>query len=309
MGKGALKFGGKSGILPTPRPIFRRNPIRAPTAEEREHAQLLEQGYAEGVPEPQRAGMKFPRAPLIKPVVTVSERIAATIDRRAQVDAHKASQVKPEVRQSSDFEWELKKNEIRREHLRAAYLAEEKRLVKLDELKQKQAKRAQEEKARERVYEESDATKLTLPTVDSYLQGSLMRQRTPEERAIMEEQRTINRKRQDLAVQEQRALDVLDLYHAASEFITTEAELDQAIKDAFEVNVGKFESKQMAIENKLAGHAYAVTHQTTNEGLVMDHALGEINGQPGLDSIESTLDGEIERLRLEAQYMASQQNQ
>lgn len=305
MVKANLKFGGKSGILPAPRAIFKRNPIRPQTEAELKQQSQFEQGYAEGIPEPRaRKGLTFPRAPVAKTVVTVQERIANTIDQQAAKDA----QIDTSKLSSPDQIWQLKKNEIRRQHLREAYLVEEKRLARIEELKLKQHAREQQEEALKNdksAHEESYATKLTLPTIDSYLKGPIMRQRTAEEKEILFEQRLSNRKHQELSIAEQRAIDVLDLYHAAAEFITTEAELEQAIKEAFEINVGKFESKQMAIENKLSGHSYAISNQGTNEEIIMDTAFGEINGQPGLDSIESTLDGEIEKLRLEAQLMAS----
>lgn len=295
MGKGNLRFGGKSGILPKPRPIFKRNPIRLPTESELQQEAQAEQGYVEGIPEPVKAGFKFPRAPVSKPVVTVQERIAKTIDEQAakvaNIDTSKLSQ---------DEIWQLKKDEIRRAHLRDAYLIEEKRLARIDELKAKQEAKQREEKALEKVYEESTATKLTLPTIDSYLKGPLVRRRTAEEEEILHEQRVLNRMQADLKYRERKAIDVLDLYHAASQFITTEKELEQAITDAFEVNVDNFD-KEMEVEAKLAGRTYAISHQLKNEAIIIDHALGELNGQAGLESIENALDGELEKLRMKAQ--------
>ena len=51
MGRNVLKYGGKSGILPKVRPIFRK-PIRPPTEYEQAKEHSIETGYAEGIPLP-----------------------------------------------------------------------------------------------------------------------------------------------------------------------------------------------------------------------------------------------------------------
>lgn len=299
MGKRTIKFGGKSGILPKVRPVFKRYPIRPKTAEELADESKVEQGFAEGVPLPTRKGFTFHRQTIEKPVVTVEERIKKNIDERKpqNIDESKLSQ--EEI-------WKLKRDEIRREHLREAYLNESKRLQRIEELKKIQAEKELTTKASQSIYEETEATKLTLPTIDSYLNGPIMRQRTEEEQEILTEQRILNRKTEELAVKERKTNQLLELYHAAANFITTEEELEQAIKDAFEVNVSKFESNQMIIENKLSGYSHAFSNINTNEGLVLDEVLGQINGQPGLETVKDTLDGEIERLKREAQLAINQ---
>ena len=299
MGKRTLKFGGKSGILPKVRPVFKRYPIRPKTDEELAEESKVEQGFAEGVPLPAKKGFTFHRQTIEKPVVTVEERIKKNIDERKpqNIDESKLSQ--EEI-------WKLKRDEIRREHLREAYLNESKRLQRIEELKKIQAEKELTTKASQSIYEETEATKLTLPTIDSYLNGPIMRQRTEEEQEILTEQRILNRKTEELAVKERKTNQLLELYHAAANFITTEEELEQAIKDAFEVNVSKFESNQMIIENKLSGYSHAFSNINTNEGLVLDEVLGQINGQPGLETVKDTLDGEIERLKREAQLAINQ---
>lgn len=299
MGKRTIKFGGKSGILPKVRPVFKRYPIRPKTTDELADESKVEQGFAEGVPLPTRKGFTFHRQTIEKPVVTVEERIKKNIDERKpqNIDESKLSQ--EEI-------WKLKRDEIRREHLREAYLNESKRLQRIEELKKIQAEKELATKASQSIYEETEATKLTLPTIDSYLNGPIMRQRTEEEQEIVTEQRILNRKTKELAVKERKTNQLLELYHAAANFITTEDELEQAIKDAFEVNVSKFESNQMIIENKLSGYSHAFSNINTNEGLVLDEVLGQVNGQPGLETVKDTLDGEIERLKREAQLAINQ---
>lgn len=295
MGKRALKYGGKSGILPEVRPIFRRNPITPQPP-----VDVKNQGYAEGVPLPTKKGFKFERKPTQKPVITVEERIRQNIDSQAPKEPIDESKL------SEREIWELKRNEIRRNHLREAYLKEAERLKVIEELKAKREEKAQLQKKTQNVHEDSQATRLTLPTIDSYLEGKIMRPRTEEEEALKTQQRLLNRKSQELEHKEKKATELLELYHAAADFITTEEELERAIEDAFDVNVSRFESHQMVVENKLSGYSHAFSSIQTNEALITDEVLGEINGQPGLQTVKSTLDSEIERLKRQAKMVINQ---
>lgn len=299
MGKGVLKYGGKSGILPKVRPVFKRNPIRAKTAYEIEKEAHLEHGFAEGVPLPKKTGFEFHRIQPEKKVISVEERIKLNIE-------SKAPQNVDELKLTQDQIWKLKRDEIRRDYLKQAYLTEASRLKKIDEIVAQQ-----EEKKKHQTelddYEESDAVKLTLPTVDSYLKGPIMRNRTKEEQQLVEQQRLLNRRVRELEVEEKRADDLLDLYHAAANFITTEEELEAAITEAFEVNFSKFDSSQNIIEQRLAsaGPGYATVDY--NERLITDHVLGEVNGKPGLATVKDTLSGEKERLSRDAQVAINQE--
>lgn len=299
MGKRNLKFGGKSGILPRVRPVFKRNPVRPPTAHEIAEEAKLEQGYAEGVPLPKKKGFTFHRHPVKPKVITVEERIKRNIEDR------KPSNV-DESQLTQDQIWQLKRDEIRRAHLKDAYLTEAKRLQRIEELKAAQREAEEMTKKTDQEYEESLATTLTLPTIESYLKGPLMRDRTEEEKALVQEQRLLNRKTRELELREKSATDLLELYHAAAKFITTEEELEQAIHEAFEVDVSKFESNQMVIVNKLAGYQQAFANIDASEALVTNQAYGELNGQPGLPLVKDTVDGVIEKLKREAQLAVNE---
>lgn len=298
MTKRTLKFGGKSGILPPVRPVFKHYPIRPKNEFEKAEDAKVEQGFADGIPLPKRRGIKFERFPVEKPVVTVEQRIKRNIDDQVPKNIDQSKLTEDEI-------WKLKRDEIRRNHLREAYLVEAARLKKLDDVK---AQKYEKEKLQQQItqYEDSEATKLTLPTIDSYLAGPIMRKRTKEEEFIMKEQRTLNRKTLELQNQEDKANKLLDLYHAASNFITTEEELEQAITEAFEVNFSKFDTSQSAIESRLVNLSSGFTNIDNNENLITDRALGEINGKPGLQIVKDTLDGELERLRREAHLKANQ---
>lgn len=292
LSKRAVKYGGKSGILPEVRPIFRHNPIRPKTDHEKQEDDRIEQGYAEGIPLPAKKGFTFHRKPVEKPVVTVEERI----------EQHNARKPKADKSQlSGDALWAVQRDELRRQHLKDAYLTEEKRLRRIDELKSKALESTHKHQDELEHYQESEATKLTLPTVDSYLKGSIMRPRTHEEQALLEEKRLLNRKTRELKQMEANADELLELYHAAGKFITTEEELAVAIRDAFEVKVGRFESSERLIEDKLFGYHNTFANTKTTERLVKDAAFGEIDGQPGLETVKDTLSGEAEKTRRAAQ--------
>lgn len=298
MGKGALKYGGKSGILPVVRPVFKKNPIRPKTPYEIEEQAKLEQGFAEGIPLPKKKGFTFERYPSDKPIITIEERISKVIEpvNTFERDFDKLTQ---------DQIWQTKRNEIRKNFLKEAYISEAERLAKLEKLKMKNIE-AQRAKEQVHHYEESEATRLTLPSIQNYLDGPIMRPRTEEEKEIMKEQRIYNRKSLELKQQEEKANDLLDLYHAAANFITTEEELEQAIIDAFEVNFNKFDTAQSSIESKLNPLASQFANIDINEQLITDTALGELNGKPGLQVVQDTLNGELEKLRREAQLKANQ---
>jgi len=292
LSKRTIKYGGKSGILPEVRPIFKNNPIRAKTEHEKQEEKHIEQGYADGIPLPSKKGFTFHRQPVEKPVITVEERIEKQIARKPKADKSTLS---------GDELWAVQRDEIRRQHLKDAYLTEEKRLRRIDELKAKALESDHKHQDELEHFQESEATKLTLPTLDSYLKGPIMRPRTNEEQALLEEKRLLNRKSRELGQLENRATELLELYHAAGKFITTEEELEVAIRDAFEVKVGRFESSERLIEDKLFGFHNTFANTKSTERLVKDVAFGEIDGQPGLDTVKDTLSGEAEKVRRAAQ--------
>lgn len=281
--KRALKYGGKSGILPPPRPIFKHNPIRPKTAEEKAEDARIEQGFADGVPLPSKSGFTFHRQPVQKPVVTVEQRIALVDER---------------VTKKASEPWKQKQDELRRQHLKDAYRTEAQRLEHAAAAKQQAA--ATDKASHRAEHTHLEAAQLTLPTLDLYLLGPMMRPRTAEEKQRVRQQRAVNRQRAELAVKEARAEQLLALYHRAAAFITTEQELEAGIRDAFEVKVGRFESAERLVEDKLFGLHSSYATAKAAERMVKDAALGEINGNVGLATVKDTLSGATEAQRREA---------
>lgn len=288
LSKNALKYGGKSGVLPKLRPIFKKNPIVPKTEAELKADASVEQGYASGVPLPKRKGMNVTRVPVDKPVVPVEERIKKLME-KPLLTKDKAEMTEEEI-------WALQRDELRRQYLKEAYEIEAKRLEKIAQLEAKKQKK-EAEKAQMKEYEELEATLLTLPTIDSYLKGPIMRLRTPEEQALVEERRKLNRRAMELEVMHNKSTNLLELYHAAGDFITTEKELEEAIKKAFGVNLASLVNNELMVEEKLFGYTNAHARSSENERLFKDAVLGEVDGKPGVEVVKDTLSGVAEQRR------------
>lgn len=298
MGKNVLKYGGKSGLLPKVKPIFNK-PIRPPTVYELANEKTLETGYAEGVPLPIIKGKTIPRQQRSKKVVTVAERIQQI--KFPELTLKEMNKLPADERDAHRREF------YKAQFLKEAYLEEEQRLQKIDELKQmiheKKLKRSQE--AHEEEVLEHDRSVKGLPTMQALLDNGLIKQRTPEETELLKQQRILNRKTNELQQKEAQAEKLLELYHAAGKFITTEKQLEEAIHQAFEVDVGVFEGHQTTIEAKLANKLLGYMAAEVNESLIADTILGEINGKPGLKQVKQVLDGTREQNKRNAQLGAS----
>lgn len=297
LGKRTIKYGGKSGILPKVRPIFRHNPIRPDSQEEAMQKAKTEQGYAEGVTTPKIRGVHLPRKPVEKPVISVEERLKKLEQRR---------QPKKDVSEMSKHElWQQQREEIRVAHLKDAFTTEAKRLEKLQAM---EAHKRQKDASKEvhQNYEASNESTFTLPTIDSYLEGPIMRPRTEEETAIVNAKRTLNRKTQELRVKNAKTVKLLELYHAAGDFITTEEELNDAIHEAFETRIANFEYVKGQVEAKLFDQVSTFEETSEIEQHIKHVAFGEIDGQPGLDMVKDVLSGEAEKTRREAQGRVNQ---
>lgn len=163
--------------------------------------------------------------------------------------------------------------------------------------------------AKQRQFEEerkADSSNIaSLPTMQKILEQGLVRRRTPEEQELLKEQRKLNRRSKELHEKEMKAQKLLELYHSAAKFITTEEQLEEAIYRAFEVDAGKFESAQTSIETKLLSRSAGYLVGEVNELKITDAVLGQINGKPGLEQIKDVLSGTREQTKREAQLNLS----
>ncbi|ONH65898.1 hypothetical protein BON22_4206 [Cyberlindnera fabianii] len=273
MGKGAFKFGGKSGVLPEVRQIF-KHPIKPVVRPANKNV-----GYADGVQHPKGTSREQP----LPKVVNIETLIKGTMKEPENIpDLQKAGAVQKE---------KVSKAALRRKYYVDALHKEENRLD-LQEKRQAQKVAADAKRKAESKYEMSQATKLTLPTISKLLEGPLMRERTEEEKEILAAKRKANRLQNELKGKENRAVDLLSLYYSAEKFITTEEELQYAVDAAFE-NQAIISDPEMA--------------NRSQNSLLKDAIFGTINGKPGLPDIEDEISGAAKDFREQLDELAKKE--
>ncbi|SCU83328.1 LAFA_0D02960g1_1 [Lachancea sp. 'fantastica'] len=278
MGKGAAKYGFKSGLLPSARSILKRPTIKQTDVVEKLQSSKPKGpegvGYAENIAHPKGSHRLPPKTEFID----VEKLIKDTIPDPQHSRVPKT--VQQETRQS--------KAQMRREYLSDAFRREEQRVLKQGELlKEKEAKLAQQRQVELSALNESRSSDLTIPTLDKLLQGPLMRQRTPEEKTILEMKRKQNRDVLQLRAKERKLENLLKLYHVSDEFIVSEAQLSKKIDEAF-----ANESSE-ALRTKLSvGNAKP---RARNEKEIGDALFGSLGGGNfvGLPTIKDFVSGEM----------------
>ncbi|CDK29301.1 unnamed protein product [Kuraishia capsulata CBS 1993] len=282
MGKGALKFGGKSGVLPVPRQIIRK-PFRPVTVKP-----SANQGYAEGIQHPKGSSrdMRFPK------VIPVSEQINLTARDPAKKYTEEEISKMPLQQQ-----WKVKNSELRRTFLKETYY-KDLAAIELNELTE--SKRIAKEEAKnklERQHEESNTTKLTMPSLDDMLKEKIMRERTEEEKELLHQARELNRIHWEKTTKTQSALRLLELYNASSEFAVTEEEVNQLVDDAFT------EKDSYASSYKIMRSltATAAAHAKGVEDVLKDAVVGKLGGGPSLNALKDAVSGVDDEIVREAQ--------
>ena len=266
MTKGARVFGGKSGVLPEVRQIFKQ-PIKPVVRHANPNV-----GYAEGVEHPKGTSREQP----LPEVRTVGDLIKDTMKNPKSV---------PQLSTLNEQQKEkVTKAALRRKYYADSLHREEKRL---EYVEKRTIEREEEEKRiKENItYEESESARLTLPTINKLLEGPLMRERTEEEKQILQAKRQANRLQNELRGKENRATDLLELYYAADNFITTEADLKAAIEDAFG-------SKRISTEFQ-AQRSYSPKLLDALFGTIGATKSGaDSSSKPGLAQVEEQITGD-----------------
>lgn len=260
MSKGSRLFGGKSGVLPEVRQIFKKpiKPVMRPAN--------ANTGYAEGVEHPKGSSREQP----LPEVRSVGDLIKDTVK-----DPRSIPNLNVLNEQQKD---KVTKAALRRQYYADSLKKEEKRLSYVEK-KQLETEEQDRRIKEETKYEMSESTKLTLPTISKLLEGPLMRQRTEEETQILDAKRQANRLQNELRGKENRATDLLEVYYAAESFITTEADLMAKINDVFG-DGAKHSVNQMTI-----------LQRDINPQL-LDSLFGQIKKRPALVEVEELITGE-----------------
>lgn len=278
MGKGAAKYGFKSGILPTARSILKNPTVKQKSLIDKVGTPKSKGvdgvGYADNIAHP-KGSHRF--SPEVK-FVNVDELIAKTV----------ANPRKVNVANTPQQEAKQQKAELRRKYLAEAFRNEEQRLLEQEEhLKRRQEKLEKERESEIAALSEPRSSDLTVPTLQSMLDMPLMRQRAPEEIEILKLKRKHNREMLRLRAQERKLDDLLKLYYVTDEFIVSEKDFLKRIDEVF-----ASESSE-ALRTKLS--VGASRPKTKNEKNIGDALFGSVGGgdHVGLPVIEEFLSGEM----------------
>lgn len=291
MGKGAMKFGGKSGLLPKPKQIFKQ-PYKHQV-----YNKPADSGYAEGILHPKNITRDY----LIPKVITPEQ----LLNKSAHEPSKKYSEEEI-AKMPVNQQFKLKNAEMRRKYLKESYENEVQRLQRVEkfqaELKIQQDKVA-EESAK---HTQSKAEFFTSPTLESYLNGSLVRPRTEEENEALKIKRESNRLQTNLNVDIQRSNSLFELYNASINFAITEEKLEKMVDNAFD-------SKADEVWNNIASSTpnkiNAVKNHVTFDNALVDIVLDNVNKGPGYEAVEDYLDGFTDDIKQLADQIKMEKNQ
>ncbi|ODQ67993.1 hypothetical protein NADFUDRAFT_44688 [Nadsonia fulvescens var. elongata DSM 6958] len=290
MVKRIAKYGFKSGLLPKSR---LRNIAKEFARAETD--KTATQGYADP--------LFVPRGSAAEPIQKTTKTADEIINDSAKVSQKQLSHISPEQKLKSE------KATIRR-----TYLSDSLRLQELND--KEEWKKLDEMAKKEKVWragllktEDSEATKLTLPTINSFLNKPLVEPYTEEQRAILKAKRESNRIALETKFAEQRARQYLDLYQRASKFIVTEEQLEEAIERAvmngtsdsskstsfYNVDILKSERNNDQVKNFSNAQLVKMHGGMLTDGLVpklTQELVGSTDvGRPGLAEIRDVLNG------------------
>ncbi|KAH3659977.1 hypothetical protein OGAPHI_007182 [Ogataea philodendri] len=273
MGKGAARFGGKSGFLPKPREIFKQPYKHVVYQKEKDT------GYADGIQHPRGTTRDLIRPP----VVTPEERLLRTAHPPKTVYNAESMAKLPAEQQAN-----IKNAELRRQYLAESYKAEVSRLERLEALERRKAEEKAKREQEAREYKQSNAEVYTMPTVEQYLDGPFIRPRTEEETALLKQKRQANRDTMILKEKQDRAVKLVELYNATANFAVTEEKLKELVDSAFSERKLQSVRNVLGVDTNRLGTtpASGMFEKTLEETIV-----GTVNRGPSLDTVEATLDG------------------
>ncbi|QEU58839.1 Pet123 [Kluyveromyces lactis] len=284
MGKGAAKYGYKSGILPSTRRILKNPTVNQTGILERvkevKPKGINGVGYAKGIKHPKGSHRNPPPLKFID----VEEVIYNTVKPKSENTAAASEQQLLKQNQA----------ELRRKYLSESLRNEEQRLLKQEELLKKKERVLQEQREAElKELNKERSSNLTIPTLEGIMNQPLMRQRTAEEQEILDLKRKHNKELIEFKAKERKLANLVQLCHAADHFIVTEEQLVASVEKAFASD------NQDVLRNKLS---LSTSQQTArNEGEISDALFGTLgNGKyVGLPIVKEFLSGEMEQFNQE----------
>lgn len=268
--KGNAKFGGKSGILPEPRQIFKQ-PFK-----KYNYKKEIDTGYAKDIQHP-----KGTTRDLILPkVFSIDQRLkkSAAEPKKKYDDLSKL----PIAQQ-----YKIKNAELRRKFLKESYIKEANRLDKQEKLHEKIELLNKEKEAEALLHESTEADLLTAPTVESYLNGPLIRPRTEEEIELLQMKRRANYLNEKLKVQNDKAIKLFELYNSSSNFAITDEALEVKVENAFSEKTLKELLSSLNNESSFIN----INSENNLSNTIKNIIVGKNERGPTYSKVEDTLSG------------------
>ncbi|OEJ84126.1 37S ribosomal protein, mitochondrial [Hanseniaspora osmophila] len=299
MGKGTLRFGGKSGILPPARallknPTTKQKPVYLQNLEE--ESSKVKTGYADNIAHPKGTSRES------RPVefLDVEARISKTIPEPTLDRSSGSAVAKAKANMAA----------LRREYLGQSLRNEESRLLKQQELLEKKKEYLKVKAEREQaallksISIDENLTTPTLHDMMTYLpkdgdkkRTPIMRQRTEEEKEVLLLKRQHNRELLEIQSKERKLEELLRLFHVSEDLIVTEKDLSHYLDDVFKTDASSMLTRHNTLQQISANE----------ESEMMNGLFGVVsrssNSQPyvGLAKTTEFVSGEMESFLTEVQ--------
>lgn len=277
-------------MLPKPKQIFKQ-PYKHQV-----YKKQSDSGYAEGILHPKNITRDY-----IIPKVSTPEQL---LKRSAHEPAKKYTEEEI-AKMPVDQQFKVKNAEMRRKYLKDSYEKEVQRLERLEEYEE-QFKLEEEKLAAEAAkHTQSKAEFFTSPTLESYLNGPMVRPRTPEEQESLRIKKESNRLQTKLNVDTQRAANLFELYNASINFAITEEKLEKLVDAAFDSKADEaWNNVASSTPNKIS----AVKNHVTFDNALVDVVLDNVNKGPGYEAVEDYLNGFTDDIKELAEQIKKEKN-
>jgi hypothetical protein len=291
MPKGIMRATGKSGLLPKPKAIFKQ-PYKHEV-----YQKPVDTGYAEDILHPKNITRDY----IIPKVSTPEELLLKSAKEPAKKYSPEEISKLPVAQQ-----FKIKNAEMRRQYLKESYEKEVKRLERVDyyaeQARLEEAKIA-EEKAK---HTQSQAELYTAPTIESYLEGPLVRPRTEEEKEALKLKREANRLQTKLNIDTERASKLFELYNAASKYAITEDKLQQMVDSAF---ISNADDEWSRIARSVPAMMSTTKNAEAFDNAIFKIASDNVNGGPGFEQVSDFLSGYSDDIQELAAQIQKERNE
>ncbi|ANB15639.1 mitochondrial 37S ribosomal protein PET123 [Sugiyamaella lignohabitans] len=289
MVKGIAKYGFKSGFLPHPRQILPKLKTSWEIEEEAKRTVAFE--------DPAMAPKGSSPNPPPRRQVTASEKLSKSAK----------PPTKPKSLNTELQQWKAEQSLIRRKYFVDAIEAQQTMDKKELQIRERQFREAAERRQQiSTEHTESEAERLTLPSIDSVFNEPFVIPRTPEETEELRLKRTANRKTLELRNSERKASILLELYQSTSNYVITEEDLDKLVQKEFVTNKGD-QSRDPRVpyvtgsdtrQEFASTFGSSVYYDSSSQAIdsIKQELLGTTSSmKPGLGEVEDALSGRTQQ--------------